>query len=139
MTLPKHLSERLWVTSQLDPAEMQVLADAGYRSIISNRPDGEEPGQPDWATIEQAAREAGMEAQHIPVTPGAISDEEVARFGAALNGLPGPTVAFCRTGTRSATLWALSDADGRSPDQLIAMAADAGYDIAPLRDRLTRR
>src|SRR3546814_9355986 len=74
-----------------------------------------------------------------PVTPGAIRDDDAARFRAALDGLPGPTVAFCRTGTRSAMLWALSNADERSRDELIATAADAGYDIAPLRDRLTRR
>jgi uncharacterized protein (TIGR01244 family) len=139
MTQPKRLSDRLSVTTQVDPASMQALADAGLRSIISNRPDGEEPGQPDWATIEQAAREAGMEARHIPVTPGAISDEEAARFATALNELPGPAIAFCRTGMRAATLWALANAGARSPDELIATAADAGYDIAPLRDQLTRR
>ncbi|HEY9578487.1 MAG TPA: TIGR01244 family sulfur transferase [Rhizorhapis sp.] len=139
MTQPKRLSDRLSVTSQVNPASMKALADAGFRSVISNRPDGEEPGQPDWATIEQAASEAGMEARHIPVTPGAIRDDDAARFRAALDGLPGPTVAFCRTGTRSAMLWALSNADERSRDELIATAADAGYDIAPLRDRLTRR
>lgn len=138
MTQVKRLSVRLSVTPQVDPANMQALADAGFRSIISNRPDGEEPGQPDWPPIERAARDAGMEACHIPVRPGAISDEDAARFGAALEGLPGPVVAFCRTGTRSATLWALSNADGRSPDELIATAADAGFDIAPLRDRLAQ-
>ncbi len=139
MTQPKRLSNRLWVMPQPKPADIQDLAEAGFRSIISNRPDGEEPDQPNWATIEQAACDAGMEAQHIPVTPGAISDEDAARFGAALDGLPGPTVAFCRTGTRAATLWALSNADGRAPDEPIATAADAGYDTAPLRDRLTQR
>src|SRR3546814_14529351 len=66
MTQPKRLSDRLSVTSQVNPASMKALADAGFRSVISNRPDGEEPGQPDWATIEQAASEAGMEARHIP-------------------------------------------------------------------------
>src|SRR3546814_10386171 len=94
---------------------------------------------PDWATIEQAASEAGMEARHIPVTPGAIRDDDAARFRAALDGLPGPTVAFCRTGTRSAMLWALSNADERSRDELIATAADAGYDIAQGRDDATPR
>src|SRR3546814_7870289 len=74
--------------------------------------------------MEQAGSEAGMEARHIPVTPGAIRDDDAARFRAALDGLPGPTVAFCRTGTRSAMLWALSNADERSRDELIATAAD---------------
>ncbi|MGV2497612.1 TIGR01244 family sulfur transferase [Pelagerythrobacter aerophilus] len=136
MTQPKRLSDSLSVTPQIDPANMQALADAGFRSVISNRPDGEEPEQPDWATIERAARDAGMEARHIPVTPSAITDEDAARFGAALEELPGPVVGFCRTGMRSASLWALANADKRPADELIATAADAGYDIAPLRDRL---
>lgn len=139
MTQPKRLSERLSVTPQVDPVDMQALADAGFRSVISNRPDGEEPHQPEWATIEQAARDAGMEARHIPVTPGAITDEDAARFRAALEELPGPIVGFCRTGARSTSLWALSNADQRPAEELIRAAADAGYDIAALRDRLAQR
>lgn len=138
MTQPKPLSDRLSVTPQVDPGEMHALAEAGFRSIISNRPDGEEPSQPDWATIERAARDAGMAARHIPVTPGAISAEDVAEFAAALSELPGPVVSFCRTGMRSASLWALSNAGKRSSEELIRVAADAGYDISPLRDRLVQ-
>ena len=139
MTQPKLLSDRLSVTPQIDPADMQALAAAGFRSVISNRPDGEEPDQPDWATIEQAARDAGMEARHIPVTPGAITEEDAARFGAALEQLPGPIVGFCRTGARAASLWALSNPDQRPAEELIRTARDAGYDIAALRDRLGQR
>jgi uncharacterized protein (TIGR01244 family) len=137
MTQPKRLSDRIFVTPQVDPADLQALADAGFRSIISNRPDGEEPGQPDWATIEHAARDAGMAARHIPVTPGAMTAEEAAEFAAALSELPGPVVSFCRTGMRSASLWALSNAGKHSPEELIRVAANAGYDISTLRDRLT--
>ena len=139
MTQPKRLSDRLSVTPQIDPTDMQALAAAGFRSVISNRPDGEEPNQPDWATIERAAHDAGMEARHIPVTPGAITDEDAARFIAALEELPGPIVGFCRTGARSTSLWALSNAGQRPVDDLISTAADAGYDIAALRDRLAKR
>ncbi len=139
MTQPKRLSDRLSVTPQIDPTDMQALAAAGFRSVISNRPDGEEPNQPDWATIERAAHDAGMEARHIPVTPGAITDEDAARFGAALDELPGPIVGFCRTGARSTSLWALSNADEHPAEALIRAAADAGYDIAALRDRLAKR
>lgn len=138
MTQPKPLSERLSVMPQIDPAEMKALAEAGFRSIISNRPDGEEQDQPNWAAIEQAARDAGLEARHIPVTPGAITDDAVAEFETAVEELPAPVVAFCRTGMRSASLWALSNAGERPPEQLIATAADAGYDLSPLRDRLAQ-
>ncbi|WP_065846106.1 TIGR01244 family sulfur transferase [Sphingobium sp. Ndbn-10] len=138
MTQPKRLSDRLSVTPQIDPADMQDLAAAGFRSVISNRPDGEDPDQPDWATIEQAARRAGMEARHIPVTPGAITNEDAARFRAALEELPEPIVGFCRTGARSTSLWALSNTDQRPAEELIRAAADAGYDIAALRDCLAQ-
>jgi len=138
MTQPKRLSNRLSVTPQIDPADMRELAAAGFRSVISNRPDGEEPDQPDWATIERAARDAGMEARHIPVTPDAITDDHASRFAAALEELPGPIVAFCRTGKRSATLWALSEAGRLSADAIVRTAGDAGYDLSPLRQRLSR-
>lgn len=116
MTQPKRLSDCLSVAPQIDPANIQALADAGFRSIISNRPDGEEPDQPAWATIERAARDAGLPARHIPVTPGAITDEEAAQFETALDELSGPVVGFCRTGMRSVTLWALANADKRPPE-----------------------
>lgn len=136
MTEPKRLSPQLSVSPQIDPGELNALAAAGFRSIISNRPDGEDPGQPGWAEISAAARHAGMQARHVPVVPGAIGDEHVARFRAALDELPGPVLAFCRTGGRAASLWALSQAGTRPADDIISAAADAGYDLSQLRNRL---
>ena len=78
-----------------------------------------------------------MEARHIPVTPGAYGDEDVSRFAAALEEMPGPVLGFCRTGTRAASMWALSQAGRQSPDTIIEAAAAGGCDISGLRDRLT--
>lgn len=114
-------------------------AQAGFRSIVSNRPDREDADQPNWAEIERAAGEAGLKARHIPVTPGAIGESEVARFAAALDELPGPVLAFCRTGARSASLWALASAGKDSPEGIIRTAAEAGYDLSHLCERLTPR
>lgn len=136
MTSPKRLSTRLSVSPQVDPGELKVLADAGFRSIISNRLDGEEAGQPSWDETAEAARAAGLQARHIPVVTGAIDDADVARFRAALDELPRPVLAFCRTGTRSAALWALSKAGTLTPDEITGTAAEAGYDLSALRDRL---
>lgn len=138
MTDPKRLSARLSVSPQIDLGEMKALADAGFHSIISNRPDGEEPGQPSWHEVYEAARAAGMEARHIPVVPGSIGDEDAAEFRAALNELPNPTLAFCRTGSRSASLWALTKTGTLTPDEIIGTAAEAGYDLSQMRDRLAR-
>ena len=138
MNEPKRLSSAISVAPQIEPSDMRGLAQAGFRSVISNRPDGEEPGQPSWSEIAQAAREAGLEARHIPVVPGAIGDEDVTSFADALGQMPQPVLAFCRTGTRSATLWALSSADDMSPDAVISAAARAGYDLSSLRPRLAK-
>jgi len=136
MTEPKRLSERLSVAPQVEPGELGALAAAGFRSLICNRPDGEDPGQPRWEEIEAAARAAGMQARHIPVTPGAIGDGDVARFSAALEELPGPVLAYCRTGGRAVSLWALAHKDEFAPDDIIRTAAAAGCDLSPLRERL---
>lgn len=136
MTDIRRISPDFSVSAQVDPEEFEALAAAGFRSVISNRPEGEEPGQPSWEQIAAAAQAAGMEARHIPVTPGAYGDEDVSRFAAALEEMPGPVLGFCRTGTRAASMWALSQAGRQSPDAIIEAAAAGGYDISGLRDRL---
>jgi sulfide:quinone oxidoreductase len=139
MTPPKPLSPTLSASPQLDPAGIPALAAAGFRAIIGNRFDGEEPGQPSWSAIEAAARGAGLQARHVPVKAGSIGEADVARFRAALEELPGPVLAFCRTGTRSAMLWALANKGQVPSDELIRTAGEAGFDITSLQDRLAQR
>ena len=105
--LPTHrLSDELSVAPQLEPASMQAAADAGFRSVINNRPDFEAgPQQPTNASIESAARAAGLEYAFLPVHPAVQTPEEVARFAELLASLPKPILAFCRSGTRSGKLF----------------------------------
>jgi uncharacterized protein (TIGR01244 family) len=92
----------LSLAPQLEPAAMQLAADAGFRSVINNRPDFEAgPQQPTSAVIETAARAAGLEYRHLPVQAALQTPEEIARVAALLAELPKPVLAFCRTGTRS--------------------------------------
>ena len=94
------------VAPQLDPDAMAAVAAQGYKSVINNRPDFEGgPGQPTSALIEAAARAAGLEYVHQPVAPSQQSPQEIARFRELLATLPGPVLAFCRTGTRSGRLY----------------------------------
>lgn len=139
MTQPKPLSDEVFVTPQPQPAEFKSLADAGFRSVIGNRPDDEDPGQPRWSEIEKAAREAGMEARHIPVVPGAIGDGDVAKFAAALEELPKPILAFCRSGGRAASLWALAQPKSVPTEDIIDRAGAAGCDLSQMRGRLDQR
>lgn len=123
------LDPEISVTPQIDLADLPAIRDRGFRSVISNRPDGESPDQPDWRRVEAAAHAAGLEARHLPVVSGQIGDDQVARFGQMLDELPGPVLAFCRTGTRSANLWARARA-GTMPDERIVEAGrQAGYDL----------
>ena len=130
------LDEALSASPQIAPEDLPAIAAQGFRSVISNRPDGEEPGQPSSEDLRQAAEAAGLAFAHVPVVGGAISDQDVADFREALADLPQPVFGFCRTGTRTTTLWALTNAGAQTPENLIARAKSAGYDLGALRSRL---
>jgi len=100
------LSHELSVAPQLEPAAMQLAADAGFKSVINNRPDFEAGAQqPTSASMEAAARAAGLEYRFLPVHPAVQTPDEVAQFAALLATLPKPVLAFCRSGTRSGKLF----------------------------------
>jgi len=100
------LSPDLSVAPQLSPDAMAPLAQAGYKSVINNRPDFEGgPDQPTSAQMEAAAEAAGLVYAFLPVAPNFQSPDEIARFAELLATLPHPIVAFCRTGTRSGKLF----------------------------------
>lgn len=99
------VSDHFCVSPQIAPADIAALAQAGFRSIICNRPDHEGPDQPAFATIEAAARAAGLQARHIPVVPGQITEAHGQAMRTALAELPGPVLAYCRSGARSTSLW----------------------------------
>ena len=137
--MPKHLTPTLAVSPQLTLEDVRKAAGEGYRSIICNRPDGEEPSQPTAHTIGAAAAALGLQFTHIPVVSGKITDGDVNTMAAALSAVNGPVLAYCRTGTRSTHLWALSAATDREPDQIQEIGRAAGYDLRSLRNRLVMR
>lgn len=135
----KRLTPFIAVAAQLQPADMGTLAAAGYRCVINNRPDGEGEGQPTSAEMEAAAKANGLDYHYLPVISGQIGDGDVAAFTALLDRVRGPVLAFCRTGTRSTSLWALSEAHHLDPETLMTTAKAAGYDLAGLLPRLEQR
>jgi sulfide:quinone oxidoreductase len=121
------------VAGRLDRADIDALAAAGVRTIINNRPDGEDPGQLPAAEARRIAEAHGIAYHHIPITAATLSRADVDAFGAALRDGPAPVVAHCRSGTRSALLWALTRMrEGDNALSLIAEAAQHGIDIAAL-------
>lgn len=135
----KRLSPFLSVAAQLQPADMGTLAANGFRCVINNRPDHEGEDQPSSAAMRAAAEASGLDYHHLPVTSGNIGDSDVDGFRALLAQVKGPVLAFCRSGTRSASLWALAEAHHLDPEVLLQNAGQAGYDLSALRPRLEQR
>ncbi len=104
---PRRLADILSVSPQIAVEDVAAIAGAGFRSIVCNRPDGEDPGQPRFAEIAAAAAAAGLRAVHQPVASGAVTAVDGAMFAAILADLPKPVLAYCRSGARSTTLWSL--------------------------------
>jgi len=131
------LAEGLFVSPQISPADVETAKTLGVTLIINNRPDGEEPGQPQSADIAAAAKAAGIAYVEIPVSGMNIGPAHLDAFDAAVNGAEGPVLAFCRSGTRSTVLRSFARARaGESADQIISEAAQAGYNIAGQRGAL---
>ena len=132
----RKISRALSVVPQISAADVATIAQDGFRSILCNRPDAEGADQPLFEEIEAAAAAAGIEAYYLPVTPGKIQDKDAAEFREALAALPGPVLAYCRTGTRSATLWSLSQAETKPIVDILAATQKAGYDMAGVVRRI---
>ncbi len=132
----RKITDDIAASPQITATDVALIAEAGYRAIICNRPDGEGADQPNFEEIEAAAKLAGLEARYIPVVSGKVQDADAVAFGKALRELPGPVLAYCRSGTRSATLWSLSQAGGLPPAQILAATKQAGYDMAGVVRRI---
>lgn len=107
-----HLTDRLSVSPQVFPKDLPLLKQSGFRTIVNNRPDGEESGQPLSAELRRAARELGLGYEHIPIVSGQVTDDHAQTFREAIARTDGRVLAFCRTGNRSAKLWELAKRRG---------------------------
>ncbi|GAB4265946.1 MAG: bifunctional protein tyrosine phosphatase family protein/NAD(P)/FAD-dependent oxidoreductase [Pararhodobacter sp.] len=133
---PKTITDALSVSPQITAADIAEIKARGFRAIICNRPDGEAADQPSFDEIDAAARAAGIEARYVPVVAGLVRDEDAEAFATAMRELPGPVLAYCRTGTRSATLWSLSQAKSMPMHEILAATKAAGYDMNGVARRI---
>jgi uncharacterized protein (TIGR01244 family) len=139
----RRLNENVMVSPQLALGDIAAAAAEGVAMIVNNRPDGEEPDAPQGDAIAAAAAAAGLNYVAIPIGHAGFSEPQVDAMIAALEQAEGPILAYCRSGTRSTLLWALAAAkQGEAPDTIARMAAQAGYDVSPIRpmiDMLSQR
>ena len=132
----RKINQSISVSPQIVAGDIAAIKAAGFRAVICNRPDGEAVDQPSWEEIETKAKKAGLETRFIPISGGIVSDQDSADFGVALRELPGPVLAYCRTGTRSTTLWALSQASDLPVADILAATGAAGYDMGGVVRRI---
>jgi uncharacterized protein (TIGR01244 family) len=123
------LTQTIAVAGQIGPEQVPGIAAAGYKVLVNNRPDGEDPGQPASLQVEAAALAAGLEYHHIPVTAMDFPGADAPRMAKLFDDETRPVFAFCRSGTRCANLWVATrseEARQRAADR----GRELGYDLA---------
>lgn len=131
------LSTDYSVAPQIDIEDVAEAKAAGFAMLINNRPDGEEPSAPQGDDIAHAAAAEGLAYAAIPIGHAGFSHTQIDALDTLLRDATGPILAYCRSGTRSTHLWALTRARaGDDVDGIVEAAAKAGYDLAGLRPML---
>ena len=134
----RRINERVSVSPQIRPEDVEVIKAAGFTAIVNNRPDGEAPDQPTGQQIREAAEAAGLAYHEIPLGRDGVSDQMIEATRDVLDNSSGPVLGFCRSGTRSTTLWALSQAGRLPAEEIIEAAGRAGYDVSHLAGHLAK-
>ncbi|WP_413788546.1 TIGR01244 family sulfur transferase [Paraglaciecola chathamensis] len=135
----KRINDKISVSPQITTSDVSALNELGYKTIICNRPNGERGDQPGFDEIKREAEKFGIQCVYLPVTTGKIMDKDGVVFRELLNDCTSPVFAYCRSGTRSITLWALSSADTLSYESILAQSKCAGYDLSGVVSRLMNK
>ena len=134
----KRINDHVSVSPQISPDDIAAIKAAGFVAIVNNRPDGESPDQPTSAAMQAAVEAAGMSYHYIPLGRDGVSPEMVEESRAVFEGSAGPVFCYCRSGTRSTTLWALAQAGKMPAQEIVSAAAHAGYDMSHLLGHLSQ-
>ena len=129
----RQITESFAVSPQISPGDVPALAEAGFVRVICNRPDSEVTGDEVSAAIFGACAAHGIEFRLLPVDHAGVTETLIASQGKAVETAAGPVLAYCRSGTRSCHVWALSRAGKMDADTIMTAGARGGYDLTPLR------
>ena len=132
----RQITDGFAVAPQIEPSDMAALAAAGFVTVINNRPDAEVPPSHQSAAMQAAAEAAGLTYVANPVQNGGLTMDMVTMQGAAVAATDGPVLAWCRSGTRSSMVWALSQAGKIPTQEIIAKLAKAGYQLPGLDQQI---
>jgi len=134
------LDDNFAVAPQLSADDLKVAADAGIRTIVCNRPDGEDPTQPESAQMARTAAGLGLSFHDVPFNMHTLDKGVIDNLEIALGAVEGPVLAYCRSGTRSSIAWCvLQRRAGKTLEEVLDSARAAGYELssqAPLIEAL---
>lgn len=133
----RRVTDTYAVAPQIDGDDFADIAAAGYKLVINNRPDGESFDQMSSETAKTGAEANGLAYAFVPVS-GAPTMDAVDVTAKLIQGTDAPIFAYCRSGTRSVTLWTLASVKAglETPDNAIEKARTAGYDLSHLKETL---
>lgn len=132
----RQISDGFAVAPQIEPTDMVAIAAAGFVMVINNRPDAEVPPSHQSTAMQAAAEAAGLTYVANPVQNGGLTMDMVTAQGDAAATATGPVLAWCRSGTRSSMVWALSQAGKIPTPDIVAQLASAGYQIPGLEQQI---
>lgn len=132
----RHISPNYAVAPQIEPSDMAALAAQGFGTVICNRPDSENPPNLRVPAMQAAAEAAGLTFVVNPVTHQGLNMDMAHLQRQSIDASDKPVLAYCASGTRSAIVWALGQAEEQSPEDIISAAAKAGYELGGMRPQL---
>ncbi|MGE0629007.1 MAG: sulfur transferase domain-containing protein [Hyphomicrobiaceae bacterium] len=134
-----YITPQVAVSGALGKQDFEALRHAGFRAVISNRPNGEEAGQLDAREEAELASRAGLEFRHVPAAKHAVFELEVIQaMSDALDSVDGPVLLHCKTGIRSALMWAAASVRTEPLDCVMNALARAGFPLEDLREDIAR-
>ena len=129
----RKVTNHYFVSSQIESTDVKSLKDQGFEFIVCNRPDGEEPNQPDFKSIEKECLKLGIKFYNYPLSPGDLNLERVLETKEIIE-KDKKTLAYCRTGTRCITLWACAEVTNKEVKEILKISENAGYDLNHLEE-----
>ena len=130
------LSDDYSVSPQIEVCDVPSIMQAGFKSVICNRPDQENPEPRQIEAIKAAVESAGMEFAENVFDPSSFGPDKIERQAELLAQRPSPVFAYCASGNRCSIVWAFAQAGRIATDTILDATTQAGYQLAHLRPQL---
>ena len=130
------INPSLSVADQVEERDVESLAAAGFKCLICNRPDSE--GGTPSQRIRAACERHGIKFFLLPVVYSGLDVADGDAFGKILQQCEQPALAYCRSGRRSAALWAIAAAPLAGAQAVAQRAARIGIGLDELGPVLAR-